>query len=122
VLADSGKRRVPAQKQKGWEDWWVQYGYANADTVAKKKPVFNQVSGFYRADIVVLVAVRTPTEYCCVVLPVAEAEKAAQINLDRDYRTTTLKGTSRQPYMIQVWLDRIPKFKNPARSPLWLKS
>jgi hypothetical protein len=87
-------------------------------TVAKKKPVFNQVSGFYRAEIVVLVAVRTPTEYCCVVLPVAEAEKAAQINLERDYRTTTLKGTSRQPHIIQVWLDRIPKFKDPARSPL----
>jgi hypothetical protein len=106
------------KNNKGWEKWWVQYGYGNSDTVGKKKPVFNQVSGFYRADIIALVAVRTPTEYCCVVLPVTEAEKAAQINLDRDYRTTTLKGALRQPHMIQVWLDHIPKFKDPARSPL----
>ena len=49
------------KNNKGWEDWWVQYGYADSDTVGKKKPVFNEVSGFCRADIIVLVAARTPT-------------------------------------------------------------
>jgi hypothetical protein len=35
------------KNNKGREDWWVQYGYADSDTAGKKKPAFNQVSGFY---------------------------------------------------------------------------
>jgi hypothetical protein len=74
----------------------------------KKKPMFNRVEAFYTADIVALVAVRTPSEYRCVVLPLVEAEKTAQINLDRDYRTLTLAGASRSPNKTSIYLDRIP--------------
>jgi hypothetical protein len=85
----------------------------------KKKPMFNRVEAFYTADIVALVAVRTPSEYRCVVLPLVEAEKTAQINLDRDYRTLTLAGASRSPNKTSIYLDRIPDVRDPARKPLF---
>ena len=43
--------------------------------------MFNRIASFYKADFVVLVAVKSPKEYSCVVLPVETAETAAQINL-----------------------------------------
>lgn len=100
------------RRNKGWENWWVQYGYRDADTIAKKQPIFNRVASFYKADIVALVAVRMPDEYCWVLLPVAKAEEAVQLNLDRDYRTLTLKGAPRRPHKIWVYLDRTPKFRD----------
>jgi hypothetical protein len=107
------------KRQNGWEDWWVGYGYSSGDTIARKKPMFNRVESFYEANVVVLVAVRTPSEYRCVVLPMAEAEKAAQINLDRDYRTLTLAGETRSSGKTSIYLDRIPDVRDPARKPLF---
>lgn len=107
------------KKQNGWEDWWVGYGYANPEVIAKRRPMFNRVAdGCYQAEIVALIAVRTPVEYCCVLLPLADAERAAQVNLDRDYRTLTLKRKSRSPNgKVWVCLDQIPKTRDPARRP-----
>jgi hypothetical protein len=51
------------------------------------------------------VAVRSPREYSCVVLPVAEAERAAQLNLDRDYRTCTSGGQPKKPHKVWVALE-----------------
>jgi hypothetical protein len=52
-----------------WEDWWVGYGYCNQEIIDNKQPMFNRVIGtFYKAEVVALVAVRTPSEYCCVIL------------------------------------------------------
>jgi hypothetical protein len=81
--------------------------------------MFNRVDSFYKADIVALIAVRTPSEYRCVVLPLTDAEKAAQINLDRDYRTLTLGGASRSPHKTSIYLDRIPDVRDFARKPLF---
>lgn len=108
------------KRADGWEDWWVGYGYADAKVVAGAKPMFNRVTGsFYKADTVALVAVRTPNEYRAVVLPVAEAEAAAQINLDHAFRTLTLKGETRSPdAKAWVYLDKIPNAKDAARQPL----
>jgi hypothetical protein len=97
----------------------VQYGYCDADSIAKKQPIFNRVASFYKADIVALVAVRTPNEYCCVLLPVDKAEEAVQLNLDRDYRTLTLKGAPRRPHKIWVYLDKTPRFRDQTRRPLF---
>jgi len=107
------------RRSKGWENWWVQYGYCDADTIAQKQPIFNRIASFYKADIVALVAVRTPNEYCCVLLPVEKAEEAVQLNLDRDYRTLTLKGSPRRPHKIWVYLDKTPKFRDQTRKPLF---
>jgi hypothetical protein len=49
----------------------------------------------------------------------AEAEKAAQINLDRDYRTLTFAGETRSSGKTSIYLDRIPDVRDPARKPLF---
>ena len=46
--------------------------------------------------MVVLVAVKSPTDYRCVIMPAAKAEEAAQVNLDREYRSPRLNGKERK--------------------------
>ena len=83
--------------------------------------MFNRSRSFYRADFVVLVAMgRSVTDYRCVVLPVAEAERAAQFNLDRDYRTLTLAGQKKKPGKVWLWLEPAPREHNRAKSALQL--
>jgi hypothetical protein len=69
--------------------------------------MFNRRSSFYKATHVVLVAVRSPKEYSCIVLPVDLAEQAAQLNLDRDYRTLTRNGERKKPN--KVWVELEPR-------------
>jgi hypothetical protein len=88
--------------------WWVQYGFCNDAVMDGREPMFNRAEGFYRADIVVLVALRTTTQYRCFVLPVKQSESAAQINLDRSYRTPTRKGTKKKPHMVWISIDPSP--------------
>jgi hypothetical protein len=95
---------------------WVQYGFCN-DAIIKtpKSKMFNRKKSFYKADFVVLVGIRSVTEYRCVVLPVREAEKAAQTNLNREYRTPTLGGHERKTHKVWAWLDPAPReHKKPA--------
>ncbi len=71
------------------ERCWVGYGYfseqmtaGKEQILAGKERIFNRIkSNFYKADYVILVAVRSPEEYSCIVLPVDVAEKAAQLHL-----------------------------------------
>jgi hypothetical protein len=73
----------------GSKDWWVGYGYfteqltaGKEQILAGKERIFNRIkSDFYKADYVILVAVRSPKEYSCIVLPVDVAEQAAQLHL-----------------------------------------
>jgi hypothetical protein len=84
--------------------WWWSYGHCSEAVIAGE-PMFNHsaTSRFYKAEIVVLVSVKSPKEYSCVVLPVEIAEKAAQMNLDREYRTKKKDGGSRKPG--PVWIS-----------------
>jgi hypothetical protein len=96
--------------------WWVNYGYCDPDIIDRKKPVFNNSrSAFYKAQIVVLVSVKSPTEYRCVVLPVKEAEKAAQLNLDYGFRTPRQDGSPHKPGKVWASLDYIPRTKDAER-------
>jgi len=73
----------------------------------------------YEANTVALVAVRTPNEYRVVILPVADAEAAAQINLNHAFRTLMLNGGTRSPdAKASVYLDRIPNVRDATRQPL----
>lgn len=102
-------------KPNGWEDWWVGFGHCNAEIIAKQQLMFNRVAdSFYKAEVVALVAVRTPSEFCCVILPVAEAERAAQISIDIYYR-----DPPRKPHYVSAYLDRIPSTRTPAKQPLF---
>lgn len=88
--------------------WWFQYGYCK-DPTNPKEEMFNCRSSFYEADIVIVVAVKSPTDYRCVVLPVEKAEEVAQINLDREYRPPKANGSSRKPGKVWTALDYIPQ-------------
>ena len=106
LLAVRAERIWQIQVKGASEDQgsWVQYGFCTNKIVAdRREPMFNRHPSFYKADIVVLVSVKSPTDYCCIVLPVAVAEEAAQINLDREYRTPTRLGKPKKPSF--VWFD-----------------
>jgi hypothetical protein len=63
-------------------DFWFGYGQANEAMIEGTEPAFNKRSTkFYKAEVVVLVSVKSPSQYQCLVLPVDVAEQAAQINL-----------------------------------------
>jgi hypothetical protein len=102
------------------DGWWFGYGDCTDAIIAGKDHVFNRssTSKFYRAEIVVLVSVKSPREYSCLVLPLETAEKAAQINLDRAYRTKKSDGSDKKPGKLWVSLDWIPNAKDPARRAL----
>ena len=87
-----------AEKDHGW---WIQYGHATEAVITRKEPMFNRHSGFYTADMVALIAVKSPKDYYCVILKVTEAEEAAQMNLNRVLRTPKRDGMPRKPY--KVW-------------------
>lgn len=83
----------------GPKQWRLTYGSCTKQIIDRKAPMFNrQKGGFYQADFVVLVVVRSPTNYRCFVLPVDKAEEAAQFHLDFGYRAKKWKpGTLRLP-------------------------
>ena len=95
--------------------WWVNYGFGNQEKIDGDKPMFNAVSSFYSAQVVVLVSVRSPSAYKCVVLPVAEAERAAQLNLDHAYRTPRLDGAKKKPGKVWVSLGYVPEPRDASR-------
>jgi hypothetical protein len=100
--------------------WWVGYGYCTQQIIDRKEPMFNRRnSNFYKADIVVLVAVRSLTEYLCFVLPVAVAEQAAQLHLDSGYRRPKRSGQPRKPHKMKVVLEPPPRAK--ASDARWAK-
>jgi hypothetical protein len=89
--------------------WWVQYGYCNLEIIEGRTPMFNRLDSFYKADIVVLAAIRSPREYRCIVLTAADAENAAQINLEHDYRTLTRRGEKKKPHKVWSYLEPAPR-------------
>lgn len=80
LAARDGGRTIQIQVKGAsqTDKWfWINYGNCTEEMIADRKlPMFNRHSSFYKADIVVLVAVRSPKEYSCVVLPVAVAEQS----------------------------------------------
>src|SRR5690348_4413354 len=63
--------------------WWVQYGYCDEAAVCGSREIFNSKSDFaLSADVIALLAIKSPREYRAFILPVERAEQAAQINMD----------------------------------------
>lgn len=101
---------------------WVSYGFCNDAIIAKKEPMFNRhVSNFYMAQVVVLLSIKAPKHYSSLVLPVEIAEEAAQMNLDREYRTRKRDGGIRKPNRVWAWLDKVPPGIDEARKTLLKK-
>jgi hypothetical protein len=93
----------------GENGWWYQYGYCEREHISSERErMFNRVGNSFHADVVVLVCVRSPREYKCIVLPVDKAEEAAQINLEYAYRTPKKDGSEKKPSV--VWMAfHVPK-------------
>jgi len=69
---------------------WVGYGHFSKKIIAAKEQIlagseriFNRSTrnNFYKADYVILVAVRSPRDYSCFILPIDVAEQAAKLHL-----------------------------------------
>jgi hypothetical protein len=73
--------------------WWFGYGHCTEPVLAGTETMFNRsIHNFYKAQVVVLVCVKSPHEYQCLVLPEHVAEEAAQMNLDWATRPPKIKG------------------------------
>jgi Holliday junction resolvase-like predicted endonuclease len=98
--------------------WAVQYGYCDEDVVENRRPFFNAKSDFaLKADVIVLLAVHSPSSYRSIVLPVEKAEEAVQINISGYYRQPKACGGKRAPN--KVWTDleaaARPRKLNPSK-------
>jgi hypothetical protein len=97
--------------------WWIQYGYCDEDIVEKRRPLFNAKSDFaLKADVIILLAVNSPSNYRAIVMPVEKAEEAAQINMSGYYRQPKPAGGKRQPGKIWMNLEPAanPRKQNPS--------
>ena len=90
--------------------WAVQYGYCDENVVENRRPFFNSKSDFaLKADVIVLLAVNSPSKYRAIILPVERAEEAAQMNISGYYRQLKASGEKRTPN--KVWTDLEPAAK-----------
>ena len=110
LLAAKAGKTWQIQVKGATEDkgWWVNYGFCNDSVISGSKKMFNGCDSFYEAQVVALVCVKSANEYSCVVLPVAVAEKAAQMNLDRYYRKAKKDGSPKKPGPVYMTLDYNP--------------
>jgi len=111
LLAVKGGKTWQIQvKGSTWDQgWWFNYGFCTEELIRdEKKSVFNRVDSFYVAQIVVLICVKSLVEYVCIVLPLSEAERAAQLNL-RLFRMKKSDGSAKQPHKMWCDLNYIPK-------------
>lgn len=87
----------------GESGWWFGYGFCTEEHIRNSEATFfNRHSRSFRAEIVVLVCVRKPSIYQCVILPVSVAEKAAQLNLGL-FRVKKPDGADHKPG--KVWFS-----------------
>lgn len=95
---------------------WFNYGRCEDDHLTNvEMGVFNRKKSFYVADFVVLVSIRSLTEYCCVVLPVGIAEKVAQMNLNHTFRRKKKDDTPKKSGPMVSYLGYVMKTKDPAK-------
>jgi hypothetical protein len=87
--------------------WAVQYGYCDEDIVEGRRPLYNGKSEFaLKADVIVLLAVNSPSNFRAIVMPVDKAEQAAQMNMSDYYRQPKPGGGKRTPN--KIWRDLEP--------------
>jgi hypothetical protein len=98
--------QVKTHKLKAEDPWAVTYGYTSPEHISGQcNKIFNQYAdGFFQAEIVVLVALKSPKEYRCIVMPLETAEKAFQLQLWY-WTTPTKKGTVKKPARAWAFLD-----------------
>lgn len=98
-------------KGSTWDGWWFGYGHCTEEMISHPaRKFFNRSTGnFYKAEYVILVCVKGPAEYQCIVLPVDLAEEAVQRNLERCFRGKKKDGSAYRPGKMWVSLEWPPK-------------
>lgn len=103
-------------KGSTYDGWWFGYGHCTEAIIAGTDTMFNRSTGnFYKAQVVVLACVKSPSEYQCLVLPEEIAERAAQMNLDAYSRQPKKNGDLHKPGKLWVSLDWVANSKDQAR-------
>ena len=100
--------QVKGSANKPTEHWWMRYGYCDQKIIEDRKmPAFNRRSDtYYRATHIAFVAIRSPSEYRCFIVPVTHAEKAVQIYLDGSYRLPRQRdGGQYKPGKMWIQID-----------------
>jgi hypothetical protein len=90
------------------EKWWIGYGHCSQKQIDNRAELFfnPRQNSFYSAQVVVLVAVCTPKDYRCIVLPIDVAETAVQLSIDADFRLPKRNGEPHKPG--KTWCDLNP--------------
>jgi hypothetical protein len=63
------------------------------------------------------VSVESASEYKCIILPVDEAESAAQLSLDHSFRVPNRNGSKKKPGKLWAHVDYIAKVRDKSRLP-----
>jgi len=97
IAAKSGRTWQIQVKGHSYDGWWFHYGFSTDEIIKdRKKTMFNRTKdNFYRAQFVVMVCVKSPNDYQCLVVPADIAEKAAQLNLDANFRSLDKGGVGK---------------------------
>jgi hypothetical protein len=103
---------------EGGSSWWVNYGFGYQEVIDRQTTMYNSVESFYRAQVVILVSVKSARDYRCVIMPVEEAEKAAQTNLDHSFRNPKRDGSKKKPGKVWTYLEYDPKVRDQSRLPI----
>ena len=67
---------------------------------------------------IILVCVKSPQEYRCLVLPLTIAERAAQLNLEHSFRLPRANQAKKKPGKMWVSPDYPAVSRNPNKIPL----
>lgn len=119
IAAKSGCAWQIQVKGHTWEDWWFQYGYCTDEIIDRRENMFNRKkNSFYKAQFVVMVCVKSPDDYRCLVVPADIAERAAQKNLEAHYRSPKKGGGRKKPGGVYVSLDQPCRSKDEAKKAL----
>ena len=119
IAAKSGCTWQIQVKGHTYEDWWFVYGFCTDEIIHGREKMFNRKkNNFYKAQFVVMVCVKSPNDYQCLVVPVDIAEKAAQVNLEANFRRPKEGGGGRKPAGVYVSLDSPCRSKDESKRAL----
>jgi hypothetical protein len=105
IAAKSGRTWQIQVKGHSYDGWWFHYGFCTDEIIHGRGNMFNRAKdNFYKAQFVVMVCVKSPNDYQCLVVPADIAEKAAQVNLEANFRSLN-KGGVGKPAGLFVSLD-----------------
>lgn len=119
IAAKSGCTLQIQVKGSTWDGWWFGYGYCTKEIIAGREKMFNRTkNNFYKAQFVVMVCVKSPNDYRCLVVPTDTAEKAAQVNIEAYFRSPKRGGGPHQPGKVWVSFDSPCRSKDQAKRAL----